>query len=220
MKLAERLLFVFGLACLGWYGLATASAAREQQEARAAVERALAATDRMLPAPPTARGSDAITPKAKARPAAKPALSARAGAVAKAVNRVPVERGVVGLLEIPRLGVSTAVVEGDDSKALRGAAGHLADTPHPWESGNSAIAAHRDGLFRPLRHIRVGDQVRVQTPHGEMVYRVRDTHIVRPTDLSVLEPTAKPTLTLITCYPFYYLGAAPKRFVVHAERID
>jgi sortase A len=123
------------------------------------------------------------------------------------------------MLEIPRLGLSAPVVEGDDADALRGAAGHLPDTPHPWENGNSAIAAHRDGLFRPLRRIRVGDEVRVQTVHGPIRYKVRDTRIVEPTDLSVLQPTRGATLTLITCYPFNYVGAAPQRFIVHADRV-
>lgn len=127
--------------------------------------------------------------------------------------------GPVGLLEIPRLKLSTPVVEGDDPTALRGAAGHLPDTPRPWERGNSAIAAHRDGLFRPLQNIRIGDEVLVTTPLGEFRYRVRDTRIVKPTDLSVLKSQAADTLTLITCYPFNYVGSAPKRFVVHAERV-
>src|SRR5919109_4853168 len=84
---------------------------------------------------------------------------------------------LIGLLEIPRLKLSTPVVEGDSGAALNGTAGHLPDTPRPWEKGNSAIAAHRDQQFRALKNIRIGDQLRVQTPHGEMLYEVKDTHI-------------------------------------------
>jgi sortase A len=136
--------------------------------------------------------------------------------VAKAA--VPAEN-LIGMLDIPRLRLSTPVVTGDDDKTLQVAVGHLPDTPRPWEPGNSALAAHRDGLFRPLKNIRLGDALRVRTTHGNLEYRVRDIKIVTPDDLSVLEPTSADTLTLITCYPFNYIGAAPKRFIVQAERV-
>ena len=126
---------------------------------------------------------------------------------------------LVGLLSVPRLGLSTAVVEGDDSRSLKLSAGHLPDTPWPWQPGNSAIAAHRDGRFRALRKIKVGDDVRMRTSRGELRYKVRELSIVEPDDLSVLAPREKSSLTLITCYPFTYIGNAPKRFVVRAERL-
>jgi sortase A len=195
--LVERALLVIGLSCLGWYGLAAADAAFTQRESRARIER-------LLEEGQAAPGVDAAVPS--------PAVPTEGGAA--------LGTSLVGLLEIPRLGVSTPVVEGDDTVALRGAAGHLPDTPRPGEAGNSAIAAHRDGIFRPLRQIRVGDELRVQTPRGEFQYRVKDTRIVLPADLSVLRQTRAQTLTLITCYPFNDIGAAPKRFIVHAERID
>jgi sortase A len=127
---------------------------------------------------------------------------------------------VMALLEIPRLRLSSAVVAGDDADVLDVAVGHLPDTPKPWDDGNSALAAHRDGLFRPLKHIKVGDEVRVRSEQGEFVYRVRETKVVTPDDLSVLAPTSTATLTLITCYPFNFIGAAPKRFIVHADRVE
>jgi sortase A len=133
---------------------------------------------------------------------------------------VPTKAGsLIGLLSVPRLGLSTAVVEGDDSKSLKLSAGHLPDTPWPWQPGNSAIAAHRDGRFRALRTIKVGDEVRLRTSRGELRYRVRELSIVEPGDLSVLAPHEPSSLTLITCYPFTYIGNAPKRFVVRAERL-
>jgi len=189
----ERALLIVGLSCLGWYGLAAADAAHNGQQARAAIERAL-------------DESEAV------------ALDVDLSAPVPERER-EMGSSLVGLLEIPRLGLSTPVVEGDDSVALRGAAGHLPDTPRPWEEGNSAIAAHRDGVFRPLRKIRVGDELLVQTPRGELRYTVTGTRIVVPTDLSVLRKTTAQTLTLITCYPFNYIGAAPKRFIVQAERV-
>lgn len=110
-------------------------------------------------------------------------------------------------------------MSGDDDATLDMAVGHLPDTPRPWEPGNSAMAAHRDGLFRPLKGIKVGDELRLRTREGDFTYRVRETKVVMPTDLSVLEPTEHNSLTLITCYPFNYVGAAPKRFIVHADRV-
>jgi sortase A len=126
---------------------------------------------------------------------------------------------VLGLIEIPRLNLSSPVLSGDGAATLDIAVGHLPDTPKPWERGNSALAAHRDGLFRPLKNIRVGDDVRVRSVHGDFVYRVRHLKIVTPEDLSVLAPTNTDTLTLITCYPFNFIGHAPKRFIVQAERV-
>jgi sortase A len=127
--------------------------------------------------------------------------------------------GLVGMLDVPRLHLSTPVIEGDDDGVLKRSVGHLPDTPMPWEGGNSAIAGHRDGLFRPLKQVKVGDEIRFRTTRGEFRYRVTRTAIVAPDDLSVLEPQASPALTLITCYPFSYVGPAPKRFVIHAERL-
>lgn len=127
--------------------------------------------------------------------------------------------GLVGMLDVPRLQLSTPVIEGDDDGTLKRAVGHLPDTPMPWHPGNSAMAGHRDGLFRPLKDVKVGDEIRFRTTREELRYRVTKTTIVMPDDLSVLEPqSGQATLTLITCYPFYYVGTAPKRFVVHAAR--
>jgi sortase A len=126
----------------------------------------------------------------------------------------------LGVLEIPRLGLSVVVVSGDDDSTLSRAVGHLPDTPAPWEDGNSALAAHRDTYFRPLEHIRPGDTIHVTTLQGELRYVVRETMIVEPTDLWVLDPTETPALTLITCYPFQFIGHAPQRFIVRAERIE
>ena len=86
----------------------------------------------------------------------------------------------------------------------------------PGEEGNAAFAGHRDTFFRGLRNVRGGDRIVVTTPDGIFTYIVRDTRVVRPTDLTALDPTSQPTLTLVTCYPFDYIGLAPKRFIVRA----
>jgi sortase A len=127
---------------------------------------------------------------------------------------------LVGSLHIPRLHLSAMIAEGDDDATLKVAIGHLPDTALPWHEGNSALAGHRDTFFRPLQHIRVGDELRVSTLHGDFSYQVRETMVVDPNDVWVLDPTDRPTLTLITCYPFSYVGNAPRRFIVRAERLE
>jgi sortase A len=127
---------------------------------------------------------------------------------------------LIGSLEIPRLHLSAIIAQGDDAATLNVAIGHLPDTPLPWHQGNSALAAHRDTFFRPLQHIRVGDELRLSTPHGSFRYQVRETMVVDPDDVWVLDATDRPMLTLITCYPFSYVGNAPRRFIVRAERTE
>lgn len=139
--------------------------------------------------------------------------------VSNSVASAPISPGgLIGSLEIPRLHLRAAVIEGDDESTLRVAIGHLPDTPLPWETGNVAMAGHRDTFFRPLKDVAVGDKMQLITPRGEFDYAVRQTLIVDPSDLSVLNPTEHPTLTLITCYPFSYIGHAGRRFIVRAER--
>jgi sortase A len=131
-----------------------------------------------------------------------------------------IERGdVIGRVDVDRLGVSVVVVEGAEEGDLAHAAGHLIGTALPGEPGNAAIAAHRDTFFRPLREIHPNDLVRVTTPEREFLYRVLWTRVVTPDDVAVLRPGREEELTLITCYPFYYVGEAPERFIVRAKRV-
>jgi len=127
--------------------------------------------------------------------------------------------GLIGRIEIPRLGLSEIVIEGADARALRRAVGHVAGTALPGQTGNTAITGHRDTFFRPLRKIRRDDLIRLTTLQGEFLYRVVSTGIVDPEDVEVLDSYSGQVLTLITCYPFYFVGAAPRRFVVRAERV-
>lgn len=144
-------------------------------------------------------------------PASRPSTESHAAAVA--------EGNPIGVIEIPRLGLSSLVIEGDEQAALLFGVGHLSDTPLPWKGGNSVLAAHRDTFFRELGKIRPKDVIRFRTGETELDYRVQETKIVEPTDVAVLKPTASATLTLITCYPFTYIGPAPQRFIVRAERV-
>jgi len=133
--------------------------------------------------------------------------------------RRKVKDRMIGRLEAPRVHLSVMVEDGDDDGTLKVAAGHLPDTPLPWEIGNSAVAGHRDSFFRPLAGIRVNDRLRLVTPHGEFHYAVANVRVVEPNDLSVLTQNGRSSLTLITCYPFSYVGRAPKRFIVRADHV-
>jgi sortase A len=124
---------------------------------------------------------------------------------------------LLGRVEIPKLHLSAVVFQGTDSSILDEGVGHLDGSSLPGQSGNVVLAAHRDTFFRNLKNIRRGDVITVTTPTGVREYSVDSTNVVSPTDMSVAYPTPKPTLTLITCYPFYYVGHAPKRFIVRAR---
>jgi len=126
---------------------------------------------------------------------------------------------VLGRIDIPRLGISVAVLQGTSSRVLRLGAGHIEGTPLPGETGNSGIAGHRDTFFRRLKDIRKDDEIQLQTATGLFRYDVESAKVVEPDDTTVLEPsTTENTLTLVTCYPFYFVGPSPKRFVVRAHK--
>ncbi|HMJ61512.1 MAG TPA: class D sortase [Bryobacteraceae bacterium] len=128
---------------------------------------------------------------------------------------------IAGRLRIQRLGVSVAVLNGDDEKSLSLGAGLVTGTSPIGGNGNTVIAGHRDIAFRALRNIQAGDIVRIEAIDAKTyAYRVERTRIVNPDDISVLASDGSPKLTMITCYPFYYTGDAPKRYIVDARLIN
>jgi sortase A len=141
----------------------------------------------------------------------------RGTAPAAETRSQPVARRVLGRLEIPTLGVSTIVREGEDARTLQLAIGHIAGTALPGTAGNMGLAGHRDTFFRKLREIDPGDVIRMVAVEGTFTYVVESTQVVDPGDLWVLDPTPEPSLTLVTCYPFTYIGEAPQRFIVRAR---
>ena len=155
-------------------------------------------------------------------------LQQRISAAAKAEERqdahssvevgTPHPGEIIGRLEIPRINISVIVLEGTESDILDVAAGHIPGTALPGTTGNIGIAAHRDTLFRALRQITSNDRLTFQTPSATFEYGVESTEVVDPSDIAVLHPTTDAELTLVTCYPFSYIGAAPKRFIVHARQ--
>src|SRR6185295_7856959 len=127
---------------------------------------------------------------------------------------------LIGRLDAPSVKMSTTVLEGSDDATLRKGAGHIEDTPLPGEAGNVGIAGHRDTVFRPLRNIQVGDPLELTTADRLYRYRISKTLIVGPDDVYVLDPSKSPMLTLVTCYPFEYVGHAPRRFIVQAQLVN
>jgi len=138
---------------------------------------------------------------------------------AAVVSTVPGDGDSIGQIRIPRLGLSTMLVQGDSPANLQRAVGHLADSALPGEDGNVVLAGHRDTFFRPLQRVRAGDSIIVRSRTADYEYRVDSLAVVAADAVEVLEPTGGRTLTLITCFPFTYVGPAPKRFIVRAHQI-
>jgi len=124
----------------------------------------------------------------------------------------------LGQIEISSIGLTAMIEEGNDRRTLRRAVGHLPGTALPGQPGNVVIAGHRDTFFRPLRNIHTGDEIILKTLNGSYRYRVDLTEVVAPQDTDVLDTSNKAILTLVTCYPFYFVGPAPQRFIVRASR--
>ena len=129
------------------------------------------------------------------------------------------EGDVIGEIQVPRLGIDAVVVQGDSPANLRRAVGHLSKSALPGEWGNVALAGHRDTFFRPLHDIRLGDEIRFKTREGSFEYLVESIEVVAPTDIRVLESSNGHDLTLLTCFPFHYVGPAPNRFIVRAREV-
>jgi sortase A len=158
-----------------------------------------------------ARQERAFSPDMKRGPAT------RAGVDALVFGRV--DPLVLGRIEIPRIGVTAIVREGDDDTTLAVAVGHISGTARPGERGNMALAGHRDSFFRALQGIQRQDTIRIVTPKRSYEYVVESTEVVGPEDTRVLDPTSDTVLTLVTCYPFKYVGHAPNRFIVRASLV-
>ncbi|MEO7918480.1 MAG: class D sortase [Thermoanaerobaculia bacterium] len=217
-KRLEWALWIFGLVALAIpiISFARARAYQRQQDLRLQQglrDQSNAKSSSRAAAPPA-------PPAAPAAPAAQSSISPSAAAPAIGVPS-PVEAvpDVIGRLEIPRLKLSTIVREGVDDATLKLAVGHIPDTPLPWQNGNVGLAGHRDTFFRSLERIRKNDLIRMTTLKGITTYRVESLRIVEPEDVFVLDASAGPVLTLVTCYPFVYVGSAPHRFIVRARGI-
>jgi LPXTG-site transpeptidase (sortase) family protein len=193
LRLASWASFAFGALCLGWVAYYHADAAMYQKEQSRLLDQVL--------------GEDPVR-DAHAAEAPVPQPQPR-----------PTDPHLVGRIEIPRVGVSAVIHEGSDPTVLRRAVGHIPGTAAPGRFGNVGLAAHRQQHFRGLRNIREGDRISVVTTRGRFEYEVERTWVVKPSDVSVLRKTAVRSITLITCYPFDYVGRAPERLIVRGRQI-
>jgi sortase A len=123
----------------------------------------------------------------------------------------------LAVLRISKIRLEVPVFDGTDDRTLNHAVGRILGTARPGERGNIGIAGHRDGFFRGLKDIAMGDTIELKTPKGIDTYTVEQINIVSPNDVTVLRPRSVPSLTLVTCYPFYFIGSAPKRYIVTAS---
>jgi sortase A len=192
LKWAQRLFVLGGVAALGWCVFVLSDAYIAQRRARQTL----------------ASMSGVKTPSSSSTATASRAPSG------------PVRGEPLAELSIPRLGLSAIVLHGSDAHTLRMGVGHIENTPLPGESGNVAVAGHRDSFFRPLRNVKVGDDILLDTPEERVHYQVSWFRIVNSREVSVISPTREATLTLVTCYPFWFIGEAPDRFVVRATRVE
>lgn len=199
LRWIERTLLVIGILCLGAWAYAWIDAKVYQYQENKLLEEAQA-----TPAAET----DALASFHEREAARKPR------------QELKTEGSLVGRVEIPRIGVSSIVLEGVGSKTLRRGVGRIPGTALPENGGNVGLAAHRDSFFRGLKDIRKNDIITLKTLENTYYYRVGWTQVVLPEDTHVLEDSGAPELTLVTCYPFYYVGSAPKRFIVRAERVE
>ncbi len=126
----------------------------------------------------------------------------------------------MAILKIEKLDLEVPVYNGTDEIYLNRGVGWILETARPGEPGNVGIAGHRDGFFRCLKDIQIGDRMELTAPGKKAVYLVDAIEIVTPEDVGVLQPRAHPALTLVTCYPFYYVGSAPQRFIVHGSIVE
>lgn len=203
MKLIEIVLLAAGVAMLAAYFGARAHGDAERREAIARFEHAepipvpLAATTLATPSPDQSDWSDAR----------------RAAYAASDPGRT------LAVLRIDAVALEVPVFAGTGERDLNRGAGHIEGTAAPGAPGNVGIAAHRDGWFRALEHVAVGDDVELVTRDGRRRYRVTELTVVEPSEVSVLAPTEDAALTLVTCYPFYFVGSAPQRYIVRAVAI-
>jgi sortase A len=126
----------------------------------------------------------------------------------------------LAVLHISKIGLEVPLLDGTDGLTLNHAVGRISGTARPGEPGNIGIAGHRDGFFRGLKDIGIGDRIELRTPQGTDVYAVDDLNIVSPSEIDVLRAGLVPSLTLVTCYPFHFIGSAPRRYIVHASRTE
>jgi sortase A len=197
LKWSQRALFACGVLLLGYCAFALVDAWLFQRRENTDLDRLLRAR----------------------RAASEAALQPESGALSKSAPAAAAD-GLIGRIEIPRLLLSVVVVEGVDKTSLRRAVGHIPGTALPGDSGNIGLAGHRDTFFRLLKDVKIKDEVLFSTLKGIFKYEVVSLKVVEPDNVGVLAASGENLLTLVTCYPFYFVGPAPKRWIVRARQVS
>jgi sortase A len=196
LEAVRVLSLIAGVSCLSIFGYSYWASEQYQEQASVEFDKSVREQAATAPHAPTARAASRVESRA-----------------------VSADSSSLGRLEIPRLHLTTMVRQGVDAGALRLAVGHVPETAMPGQPGNVALAGHRDTLFRKLRDLQIQDEITFSTVGGTFRYKVTSMVIVEPDNTRVLDASGENTLTLITCYPFRYVGSAPRRFVVRARQI-
>jgi sortase A len=208
IRWSRRILFVIGILALGYAGFALLDARLYQADQSRRFQRELGRLT------PSVVSDDNIHVSS-----IPPAPASKSLIRAERIDIAGISRTPLGRIEISTIGLEAMILEGTDARTLRRAVGHIPGTPLPGQQGNVAITGHRDTFFRPLRNIRKDDEIRLTTLSGSYRYCVDSIKVVEPEDMEVLDNSENAILTLVTCYPFYFVGPAPKRFIVRAHRV-
>jgi sortase A len=208
IRWSQRIFFVIGILALGYAGFVLLDTQLYQADQSRRFQKQLD----ILRAP-------AVSDEHLHSASIPPASTNESLLEAEHIDIAGIRRAPLGRIEISTIGVAAMILEGTDAKTLRRAVGHIPGTSLPGQRGNVAITGHRDTFFRPLRNIRKNDEIKLTTLSGSYRYEVDSIKVVGPKDMDVLNDSDDAILTLVTCYPFYYVGPAPKRFIVRAHII-
>jgi sortase A len=224
VKWIERALLASGLALLAVYSAARFESLLISRAAlkEFAARKASAAPARQNAREETTSRQQTISREIDSRHEAEPpdvdfSLGGQHRVVAYKRSLPPRLDASLGVLSIPKIHLEVPLLDGTDDLTLNHAVGRILGTAHPGERGNIGIAGHRDGFFRGLKDVVVGDAIHLKTLQGTDSYVVDRIQIVSPSDVEVLQPRSAPSLTLVTCYPFYFVGSAPQRYIVTAS---
>jgi sortase A len=205
---AEAICWLVAIAGLGWFAFVQSNAYFYQAD-----------QNRRLDAQLRRPAQEQVSSSAAGRPvpAATTVANKEILPITAARDYYAAPGDLIGRIEIPKLKISAVIVEGVDEGTLRNAVGHIPGTALPGQPGNIALAGHRDSFFRKIGNLHDGDQIVLETTQGTFSYHVTHIGIVMPSDTTVLDPTDHPVLTLVTCFPFRYIGPAPDRYIVTAH---
>ncbi len=220
LRWIERIAWIAGIAMLAIYAGTRASAERARLDGIAAIEAARHVPSNEAPLSDGSASNGSLLARSSPEHEAADTSEWSPARIAAWREASTIREPPQAVLRIPAVELIVPVFDGTSDKNLNRGAGRIEGTAQIGASGNVGLAAHRDGYFRALKDVRVGDDLQLTTPRDVFTYRIVETSIVDPTAVEVLAPTTIPSVTLVTCYPFYFVGSAPQRFIVRAELVQ